>query len=273
MLKAVLKKEEYDALDETMQGLYKEHEGLYVLDLDADSVEHLPSVNNMRLGLNRLKTENDKLKKDLQATIDKYKDIDPEKAREAAQKLQELEDKQLLDQGKVDELIEQKTERMRADHSTQLEGFKTQIQEKDSALSAANKRLADLQIESAINSVLTSQVGKELGVLTTAIPDIIRRAHDVYRLDEDGKIVPYREDGQTIWYGKDPSKPIEVGEWLGTLKPNCPHYFGESSGGGSENKGGGPKNKGFKKRSEMSDEERAQYIHEHGNAEYFKLPA
>jgi len=270
MLKAVLKKEEYEALDEGVRALYVEQNGQFVLDLDAESVEHLPSISALRNAHQRLKEDHKKVKTDLQATIDKFKDIDPEKARAAQAKLQELEDKELLDQGKVDELIEQKTERMRADHENQIHGFKTKLEEADTALKTAHGRLANLQIESAITNVLASQVGKDLGVLPSAIPDITRRAHDVYKLDEAGKITPYRDDG-SIWYGKDPAKPMPVDEWLGLLKPDCPHYFAPSGGGGSENKGPGSKTP--KKRSEMTVEERADYINQNGQSEYLKLPA
>ncbi len=268
--KAVLKKEEFDGLDETLKPFYVQQGDSYLLDIDGNAVEEFPTVVGLKQAHTRLKTENTKLKNDLQATIDKYKDIDPEKARLAEKELQALKDKEQIDAGNIDEVIEKKTERMRADHANQITGFQTQIKEKDDLISTANARLRQLHIETAITRVLTSKTGKELGVVTQAIPDIIRRASDVFKLDEKtGQVLPYRTDG-SLWYGKDPSQAMSMEEWLGLLKPDCPHYFGASGGAGADNGGGGaPK----KKRSEMSAEEKSKYIKEHGQDKFFSLPA
>jgi len=219
--KGVLKKDEFEALDETLRPFYVPNAAGDQFVLDLDSAEDLPSVAGMRSALAKQKEETTKLKKELQETIDRYKDIDPAKAKEAFDKLQKLEDKTLLDAGKIDELVATKTERMKVDHDNQIKGFQTQISEKDNAIAQANQRLANLQIETGITRVLTSKVGQELGIIPQAIPDIIRRAHDIYKLDaKTGAIIPYRPDG-AIWYGKDPSQPMGIDEWLGMLKPDC----------------------------------------------------
>jgi hypothetical protein len=270
--KGVLKKDEFDVLDETLKPFYIPNAAGDQFVLDLDSADDLPSVAGMRSALAKQKEETNKLKKDLQETIDRYKDIDPAKAKEAFEKLQKLEDKTLLDAGKIEELLATKTERMQAEHTNQIKGFQTQITEKDTAIAQANQRLANLQIETGITRVLTSKVGQELGIIPQAIPDIIRRAHDIYKLDaKTGAIIPYRPDG-TIWYGKDPAQAMGIDEWLSMLKPDCPHYFAASGGAGAGNDGkgsGGQK----KKRSEMSVAEKAAFVKEHGQDKFFELPA
>lgn len=270
LAKAVLtSQEELEQIDEKYRDLYVDNgNGMFILDVE--SIDDMPQIGGLKSALQKERDANKKLKRDLQETIDKYKDIDPEKARTAQKKLQELEDRQLLDAGKVDEVVAKRTERMQKNHQEQIQEFQKQISERDGELTRARSRLANLQVESAITTVLTSKAGKDLGVIPQAIPDIVRRALDVYRLeDKTGQIVPYRLDG-SIMYGKDPAKPMPIDEWLSGLKPDCPHYFAPSggAGGGNDSGAGIPR----KKRSEMTDDEKAQFIGKFGQDAYLNLP-
>ena len=77
-LKAVLTKEEYDALPEAARAYYVEKDGKFILD--AEGVEDVSGLKN---ALTAVRDELKSAKKQLQETIDKFKDIDPEKARVA----------------------------------------------------------------------------------------------------------------------------------------------------------------------------------------------
>ena len=99
-LKAVLTKEEFDGLEDSLKKLYVEKDGKYLLD--AEGVE---DVSGLKSALEKERGTVKKLKADLQATVDKFKDIDPDKARDAQKKLQDLEDKQMMDEGKVEEPV------------------------------------------------------------------------------------------------------------------------------------------------------------------------
>jgi hypothetical protein len=52
-----------------------------------------------------------------------YKGVDPEKYKQISKQIQDLEDKKLLDAGKVEELLNQKTEKMKNDYETRLEAL------------------------------------------------------------------------------------------------------------------------------------------------------
>lgn len=267
--KAVLaSKEELDQIDEKFRELYTEKDGKFYLDVDV--IDDLPQVGGLKSALQKERDANKQLKKDLQSTVDKYRDIDPEKAREAQRKLQELEDKSLLDSGKLEELVSKRTERMQADHQQQVKGFQDKLSEREKELTSTRQHLANLQIEAAITRVLTSKTGKDLGIIPQAIPDIVRRARDIFNLDDKtGSVIPHRADGSVL-YGKDPGTPMPMDEWLSSLKPDCPHYFAPSGGAGSGNDGGGgiPK----KKRSEMTAAEKAAFIGKYGQEAFLNLP-
>jgi hypothetical protein len=267
--KAVLAtKEELEQVDEKYRDLYTEKDGKFILDVDV--IDDLPQVGGLKSALQKERDSVKQLKKDLQTQADKFKDLDPEKAREALKKLHELEDKDLLDAGKLDEVIAKRTERMQQDHQQQIQGFQQKLTTTETELGKSQRRLASLQVEAAITRALTSKTGKDLGIIPQAIPDVVRRAMDVFQLDDKtGQIIPHRSDG-TILFGKDPAAPMPMDEWLSGLKPDCPHYFAPSGGAGSGNDGGAGAPK--KKRSEMSPTEKAAYIGKYGQDAYLSLP-
>jgi len=261
-------KEELEQVEEKYRDLYTEKDGKFYLDIEM--IDDMPQVGGLKSALQKERDANKQLKKDLQVTADKYKDVDPEKAREALKKLQELEDKQLLDAGKMEEVVTKRTERMQQDHQQQIQGFQGKLTEKETELEVTRRHLANLQIEAAITRVLTSKTGKDLGIIPQAIPDIVRRARDIFHLEEKtGNVIPHRSDG-TILFGKDPSAPMPMDEWLSGLKPDCPHYFMPSGGAGAGNDGTGAAPK--KERSKMSPAEKAVYIGKYGQEAYLSLP-
>lgn len=248
---------------EAQRALYEEKDGKFLLG----AVE-FEDVTGLKSALQKERDSVKQLKKELQETADKYKELDPEKAREALAKLAELEDKKLLDAGEIDKVVEKRTERLRADHEGQVKRFQDQQKTLEQQNHQLKAQLANLQIDHAISRVVTTK--RDLGINPVAIPDIQRRAREVFNLDEKGQIIPRRADGSII-YGKDPTQPMSMEEWLPSLRPEAPHYFMESGGAGGGNDAGGGVPK--KKRSEMSPSEKAAFIGKHGQEAYLSLPA
>lgn len=69
-LKAILSKEEHDALPEALREYYAEKDGKFILD--AEGVEDVSGLKN---ALTAVRDELKTAKKQLQETIDKFKDI------------------------------------------------------------------------------------------------------------------------------------------------------------------------------------------------------
>jgi len=219
-LKAVLTKEEFDALDEAIKKLYVEKDGKYLLD--AEGVE---DVSGLKSALEKERGTVKKLKADLQATVDKFKDIDPDKARDAQKKLQDLEDKQMMDEGKVEELFKKRTERMVADFENQKIAFNNQIKTLNGANQSLTGELSELLIDGSLR-----QAAIKAGVHEAAVEDVVLRGRGVWKL-VDKKPTPM--NGENIIYGKDPNQIITMEEWISGLQPVAPHLFKPTGGGGS----------------------------------------
>jgi hypothetical protein len=204
-LKAIMTKEEYEALDATRKELYVEKDGKYVLD--AEGVEDVTGLKN---ALNATRAEVKKLKTDLQATVDKYKDIDPDRAREAQKKLDEMEEKNLLDAGKVDELVKVKTERMRQDFDSQIKAFNKKIDELETDRNGYFSKLSELLIDNSIREAALLN-----GVKKAALPDVLSRGKQVWRLKDN---IPTPMKADQILYGKDPNEPLTMEEWVTGLE-------------------------------------------------------
>ena len=160
-LKAIVTKEEFDKLDEVVKKFYVEKDGKYLLD--AEGVE---DVGGLKSALEKERASVRKLKSDLQATVDKYKDIDPEKAREAEKKLQDLEDAKLIDAGKVEELLTKRTERMKQDHQNQINEFNKNVEALKKENLGLNGKLSELLIDGSLR-----QAAIKAGVHESALED------------------------------------------------------------------------------------------------------
>lgn len=200
-------------IPEPLREHYVEKDGKFVLD--AEGVEDVT-------GLKRSLERERKAAQDLAA---KYKGIDPEKYKAAVEKLEALEDKELIDAGKVEELLKVRTERMRQDYDTRL----ATVTEQNGTLS---KELEKLLID---NSIQAAAIAHK--VQKTALADALGRGRSVFRL-VDGKAIPHKPDG-SVWYGKDGNTPLSADEWVGgVLVTDAPHLFEQSTGGGTPPGGG-----------------------------------
>lgn len=254
-LKAILK--DLNEVPEAQRSLYKQEGDLFVLDLDGDSVKEHPAARALKNALEEEKESRRKANKkadDLAKDFDKYKDIDPEKAREALKKLQELDDKKLIDEGKLDELVNQRVERIKADFGNQIGAKDGRIKELETALGSRDTELADIKIFTAVKDAAIAK-----NVRKTALDDVVNRAKPVFKL-VDGKVVPYKPGSKDdVWFGKK-GDPMEITEWVELLAADAPHLFEASGGGGAGGgKGGGGGNADVKR---VSRADAGLYINE-----------
>lgn len=238
-LKSKLTKAEYDALPEARRELYVEKDGTFVLDADIEDVGGLKSA------LEKERTTRGTLEKTLSDLRKQLGDADPAKAREALARLQELEDKKLIDEGKVEELLKSRTERLVQDYEGRLKGASEK-------LTTAERRLAELVIDNELRTVATAKK-----VRPEAVEDFLERGRKVYKLVE-GKAVPMK--GDQVVYGKKANEPMSMDEWADSIIPAAPHLFEGSSGGGASNGGGGGGPRGPHTISAADAKDRAKYL-------------
>lgn len=236
-----------DDVPEALHDLYEPHDGKYVLALEG--VDDHPGVASLRNAYRKEKERRGEVAQKLEALrgqLGDIADMDPEELRANLTKLQQIEDKQLIDSGKIEELLAQRVERMRKDHERQMAALQVQLQEKDGALGKTSARLSEVLVDHAI-----AAAASKAGVRSTAMPDVLNRGRAVYRLVDD-QVVPLDKDGNVI-AGKNPAAAMDMEEWLSGLAGDAPHLFEASTGAGAPGARPGQVNGGFKKTLSMSD--------------------
>jgi len=224
----------YDTLEdvpESFRELFsKGDDGKYHLS-EVEGITTKDKVNQFRENNVTLLKEKEKLKEQLKL----LEGVDPEKYKEMEAKLLEIQDKELLDKGKIEELLEQRTARIKKDFENKgIELTKT-IETQKAELESLTGMLTQTMIEADVSSAV-SAIGK---LQKGALFDVKSRAHRDWRLDDvDGKKVlrAYDQNG-ALRYGSE-GQPLTPAEWAKDLAENAPHLFAGSVGSGSQGDGG-----------------------------------
>ena len=176
--------------------------------------------NSVKGKLDEFRGNNVKLMKDMETLSAKFDGIDVDGYKDMVKQQQAMKDKKLISEGKIDELLEERTKTMREKHNQELE----KIQGLNGTL---NKQLETLVIDNAVRDSAT-----KAGVVDTGIDDVLLRSQAVFSLKE-GKAVPHDREGNVI-YGEGTSEPMSVNEWVKSQMEVAPHLFKSSNGSGSE---------------------------------------
>lgn len=150
--------------------------------------------------------------------LDDLKDIDPVKFKSLLAIEKRLTDKELVEAGKVDEVVQSRVQTMKTEH----DGIVTTLNEQ---LLGANVQLENLLIDSAVRVKAL-----ELGVKPLAIDDVMLRAKNALKL-LNGVAVPHA-NGKPM-YGKDGVNVMSVDEWITDLSKSAEHLFSTNTGGGA----------------------------------------
>ncbi len=230
-----------EEVPDAFRGEYKKTDDGFVLDVDGSDYQQ--RLGEFRGNNITLMKEREELEKQLAL----YKDIDPEKYADMVKKQGELDDKNLIDSGKFDELLEKRVSTMRADFDGKSDQL-TKNLEKETQQSALYKEKLD---KLAINDTISKAVG-DIGKLQVgARDDVLARAHKIWTVNEKG--IPIAMNGDTVIYGKDGKLPITAEEWAHNLRQENPYLFEGNSGGGA----GGSGNNGAGGHKTITSEEAA----------------
>jgi hypothetical protein len=188
-----------------------------------------------------------------------FEGIDIEAVKGLLSRAGQDEETKLLTEGKVDEVFNRRTERLRADNDKQLKII-TARAEKAEAFAAKfqGKVLGDSVRGAALKA----------GALPEATDDIILRAKGVFSLNEEGEAVAVDESGQTI-LGKDGKTPLTPLEWAESLRESAPHLWPRATGTHALERANG---QATPKRSEMTSEQKREYQRKHGQTAFLQLP-
>lgn len=237
-LKAVLTS--LDGLDEATAKLYtKGSDGKYTLDVDG-------LVDKSKL--DEFRSTNVELKKkidEMQEQLAKFSGIDLQKYNDAMKSIESDAEKKLLKDGKIDEVIQLRTEKMR-------QTFDEQLKAKDQIILKANK-----DRETAVQQMNTHIVESELRRsvdnpdfgFQTGVVDLLRQQVLSEFAVKDGKVVRVKADGTPVFGAK--GDPATIDEFLQDIVKDRPYLVRSSSGGGARNDGGGTNGQKTMKRSEF----------------------
>lgn len=232
MLKRIISAEEFDGLESAVQAYYKksDDEGKYALDLeggDDDATKKLKEFRNNNIALQ-------KAQKDLEDKLKGYEGIDADAAREALKQAQEMKDKNLMDQGKFDELMEQRTDRMKKEYEGQIKSWKTKAETAESSAGTYKSKLEEVLIDAELSKAL-SKVGT---LKQDSLEYLLPRGKKTWKLNEETtSMTPIGEDGNVL-YGSDAKTPLTADEWAKGIAQTTPWFFEDTKGAGASGSGG-----------------------------------
>lgn len=215
-LKALVEK--IEDVEEQFRPLYEETENGWVF-VGLDDKDFKSKIDEFR-------TTNIEKKKELEEVLKKFEGVDPEEYRAIKKRMEEESDNQLIEKGKIDELLNQRTERMRQEYTDKVAKLeeRTKKAEEDSKLYRA--KLNKITVNDAITSAVS-----EVGVAKrSAMADILNRAGSTWSITDKGELVAKNSAGDTL-YGKDGKDPLTPKEWAMTLLAEASHLFEPNEGG------------------------------------------
>jgi len=243
MLKATVKA--LTEVDEKYRELYKQVGEEFVLDLDdGDYKTRISEFRNNNIELTRQLEEMKKQGasvEEMQKKLAEFDGIDVEQAKEAMEQARQMKDKKLLDAGKIDELIAERTERMRQDYDGKVSALQKALENAEGSAGEFKNKLSTVVIDNSLQQAVSQVAAVRKG----AMQDIIARGRSVWSLDDQGNPIPNGPDGSVL-YGADAKTPLSMTEWAESLVKEADYLFdGNAGGGGGGNdkgkSGGDPK--------------------------------
>ena len=174
--------------------------------------------------------EKDALKEQLK----KWDGMDNDKIRELVSRLENDEDAKLVADGKVEELIDRRTERMQRDFENQTKALGDRNDEISKENTVLLNELSVLKVDGALR-----QTAEKQGVLAEHLEDAVLAGRQTWRLDK-GLPTAFNPDDSPV-IGKDGKNQITIQEWMEEKVKTKPGWTGKPKGGsatGGKNIGG-----------------------------------
>ena len=242
-----------DEIPESLRDKATEVEGKFHIDATALVTKHnelLGEKKNRDAEVARLKAE-----------ADKYKDIDPERARKALKDLEDAENEKLRIQGDWDA----RENALKQGFTAKETEYSTQISERDRLL---DKFVVRNELARVCGLPEIKGAFELLADNATVMNSIRRKGEDYEILDASGN-VRYGTDGQ----------PLRMEAYLKELRehPTLSRLFDATGASGSgaaahTDRVSGDAQIKNANRSKMSDKEKQDFIRVHGYAKYKELP-
>lgn len=264
-----------DGLPEAIKGEYRPAsdsevqtnpalKGKYLLDVTPADGFRLGNVDGLNTSVQTLTTA----KQQLEGKLAKFGDLNPDDVTAKLTRLGELE---AIDPAKeADKLVTAKVDAVKRDMTTQFDTERTDLNGKVGKYRGALDNV--LRKGAAIE-----QISAAGGSVEALLPHVLNNLKFVESDDGKFNVQVVDGDGNTR-VGDAAGNPMTVAQLVGEFKSKdafAPLFSasGQSGGGASPSSGGGGGGAPGKKRSEMSPNEKADFIAKSGSDAYLNLPA
>ena len=267
MLKAAIRT--LEEVEEAQRGLYRQEGEIFVLNVEKALGWGNEDIEGLTRTLGKLRQE----KGELETKLKPFDGLDATAARDALKKVEEftaIDPKKEVDriaQEKINDQVGQIKSMYEAEKqtlTTRLDRFKSQLV----ALGV------DAEIDRALNGLEAN--GHKISPAVRGDLRVVLRQYVGHEFDDDkGSLKVTVHDGQGVPRVKNTAGDLmSIVDLVSELPASRPNFFepkGNNGSGAKPNGGGTPP--ATKKRSEMTVEDRAAYVNEHGSEAYLKLPA
>jgi len=219
-----------DEIPEALRGFYEQRDGAYVLKLEDDDAPapedkgKLAEMRNTNIALQKQLAA-------LQEQVKPFAGLDAEtltKAMEALSKTQNSEELELVKSGRLDEVVNRRTQAMQTTYQKQLEALNKAKEDAAAKEAAARKRFAGVYMAQQVSAAIEKS---KLRLRPSAKDDLLMRAERKFAVtpEMDGLVA----SDQSV----DPmGKPWTTESWVQQLVDEAPHLWEGGGGGGT---GGG----------------------------------
>lgn len=183
-------------------------------------------VETQTTGLKDKNTELLDEKKKLQTRLDGVPT--PEELSEFKKLKEQIEssvDAKLIAEGKLDDVINKRTERIREDFDAKLTESVSEIKLLKNSNSKLKDKYNDYVVEDSVRKSAISN-----GVIGNALDDVVSRSSGVFSLDSDGSLVARDMEGKLVI--TEDGKTLTPDLFIASLKQSAPHFWPQSKGSG-----------------------------------------
>lgn len=207
-------------------------------------------VQGLKAKNNELIQANKDLKAELGGIKSQLEGVDLNAVKDLLSKAGQDEETKLIAEGKIDEVIQKRTEKMRQDHEKQMAAVTEKAVKAEAYANQFKQSVVKGQIAQAFSGI---------GGLAEATDDVTALALSQFAINEHGNAVMIGADGEPI-IGKDGTNPLSPKEWVENLKENKPYFFPRPNGTNAPGS-----STAVKKWSDYSESERAAIARENPN--------
>lgn len=226
-----------DAVPEVFREKIEEKDGKFAVDLvlKVKLDEFRESNHSLRDQLTQATNIVSKVKEFSGAKDDFDVDAFGNTYKALVQTKKRVDDGELMEKVGLEEALSQRTAAMRGDYETQLRAEKAAANQYKAKAEEADGKYRNSILERAFTDVVLDEKN---GLEPKALNDIIRSAALVFKVQDDGTLLP--SNGQAPLIGADGVNPMSPKEWATTvLKEKAPYFFKPSGGGGAHPGNGG----------------------------------